>query len=189
MRKVFLVAVLAGGLAVFAAAAANSGSPGFKTAQGPMIDAVAPGASYEPIITVGDTISSGYMFESIPDGISLSKNGNGTVDLYVNHETSTVPFPYTPATGVGFNDFTNAMVSKLRLHQKSRGVLQGSYVIPSEANFQRFCSNFLATKEHGFGRPILLTTIRTSGNSSIALWVRFSISMDSGSETLGNRTI
>ena len=35
------------------------------------------------------------MFESIPDGISLAKNGKGTVDLYVNHETSTVPFPYT----------------------------------------------------------------------------------------------
>ena len=157
MRKVFLVAVLAGGLAVFAAAAANSGSPGFKTAQGPMIDAVAPGASYEPIITVGDTISSGYMFESIPDGISLSKNGNGTVDLYVNHETSTVPFPYTPATGVGFNDFTNAMMSKLRLSQKSGGVLQGWYAIPSDANFQRFCSNFLATEEHGFDRPMLFT--------------------------------
>ena len=37
------------------------------------------------------------MFESIPDGISFSKNGNGTVDLYVNHETSTVPFPFTGA--------------------------------------------------------------------------------------------
>jgi hypothetical protein len=156
MRKAFLVAVLAGGLAALAAAAANSGSPGFTTAQGPMIDAVAAGASYEPIISVGDTVGD-YMFESIPDGISLSRNGNGTVDLYVNHETSTVPFPFTPATGVGFNDFTNSLVSKLRLHQKSGGVLQGSYVIPSEANFQRFCSNFLATEEHGFDRDILFT--------------------------------
>ncbi len=151
MRKAFLIAVLAGGLAALAAAAANSGSPGFTTAQGAMIDAVAPGASYEPIITVGDTLDSGYMFESIPDGISISKNGNGTVDLYVNHETSTVPFP------AGFNDFTNAMVSKLRLSQKSGGVLQGRYVIPSDANFQRFCSNFLATEEQGFDRPILFT--------------------------------
>ena len=157
MRKVFLVAALASGLAALAAAAANSGSPGFKTAQGPMIDPVAAGTSYAPIITVGDTLSSGYMFESIPDGISLAKNGNGTVDLYVNHETSTVPFPFTPATGVGFNDFTNAMVSKLRLSQQSGGVLQGWYVIPSEANFQRFCSNFLATEEQGFDRPMLFT--------------------------------
>jgi hypothetical protein len=156
MRKAFLVALLAGGLAALAAAAAQSGSPGFTTAQGPMIDPVAPGASYEPIITVGDTVG-GYMFESIPDGISFSKNGNGTVDLYVNHETSTVPFPYVGATGVGFNDFTNSLLSKLRLHQRSGGVLHGSYVIQTHENWQRFCSNFLATEEHGFKRPMLFT--------------------------------
>ncbi|MCP9485973.1 MAG: PhoX family protein [Gaiellaceae bacterium MAG52_C11] len=158
MRKALCVAVLAAGLAtIVAATAATGASPGFKTTQGPMIDPVAAGASYEPIITVGDTLSHGYRFESIPDGISFVKNGKGTVDLYVNHETSTVPFPYNAATGVGFNDFTNAMVSKLRLSQRSGGVLQGSLVIPSEANFQRFCSNFIATKEHGFSRPILFT--------------------------------
>ena len=161
MRKALVAVVLAAGLATFAAAAAQSGSPGFKTAQGPMIDAVAPGASYEPIISVGDTLSSGYMFESIPDGISLATNGKGTVDLYVNHETSTVPFPYTfnaaTGTGSGFNDFTNSLVSKLRLHQKSGGVLSGSYAISSDQNFQRFCSNFLASEEHGFDRPLLLT--------------------------------
>jgi hypothetical protein len=158
MRKAFAGAVLAAGLATFVAAtAANSGSPGFKTAQGPMIDPVAAGASYEPIISVGDTLASGYMFESIPDGISISRNGNGTADLYVNHETSTVPFPFTPATGVGFNDFTNALVSKLRVSQKGGGVLQGWYAIPSEANFQRFCSNFLATEAQGFDRPLLFT--------------------------------
>jgi hypothetical protein len=161
MRKTFAIAVLAAAVATFVAATtATGGSPGFKTAQGPMIDAVAPGASYEPIISVGDTLSDGYMFESIPDGISLSENGQGTVDLYVNHETSTVPFPYTfnPAPGNdGFNDFTNSLVSKLRLHQKSGGVLSGSYAIQSSEGYHRFCSNFLATEEQGFDRPMLFT--------------------------------
>jgi hypothetical protein len=156
-----LLAAIAVGLAAVAVATASNGSPGFKTAQGPMIDPVAPGASYDPIISVGDTLSGGYMFESIPDGIALSTNGSGTVDLYVNHETSTVPFPYTfsaaTGTGTGFNDFTNALVSKLRLHQKSGGVLSGSYAITSDQNFQRFCSSFLATEEQGFDRPMLLT--------------------------------
>ena len=161
-RKI-LLAVVAIALAGFVAATtANSrGGPGFKTAQGPMIDPVAAGVSYEPIISVGDTLGGGYMFESIPDGISYSRNGNGTVDLYVNHETSTVPFPYTfnrtTGTGAGFNDFTNSLVSRLRVHQRSAGVLSGSYAITSDQNFQRFCSNFLATKEHGFDRPLLLT--------------------------------
>ena len=95
MRKTIAVAVLALGVATLAATAAYSGSPGFKTAQGPMIvpDPAAAGVEYEAIISVGDTLSDGYMFESIPDGISLSPNGKGTVDLFVNHETSTVPFP------------------------------------------------------------------------------------------------
>ena len=158
MRKAFAAAALAAGVATFVAAtAAGGGSPGFKTSHGPMITPVAPGATYEPIITVGDTLPGGYMFESIPDGISISANGKGTVDLYVNHETSTVPFPYNAATGVGFNDFTNSLVSKLRLHQRSGGVLQGWYAIQSSENWQRFCSNFLATEEQGFDRPMLLT--------------------------------
>ena len=38
--------------------------------------------------------ASGYRFEAIPDGISVRTRGQGRVDLYVNHETSKVPFPY-----------------------------------------------------------------------------------------------
>ncbi len=72
MRKALGVAVLAAGFAAFAAATtAHNGDSGFKTTQGPMIDPVAAGASYTPIISVGDRLRGGYMFESIPDGISI----------------------------------------------------------------------------------------------------------------------
>ncbi len=99
------------------------------------------------------------MLESIPDGISLQTRGQGRADVYLNHETSLVPFPFTPATGVGQSDYTNAMVSHLTLNQHSAGVLQGRYVIPSSANFQRFCSNFLAVggAGNGFERTLLFT--------------------------------
>jgi Bacterial protein of unknown function (DUF839) len=150
-----------------ASAAAHKKNPGFKTSQAAMLTPVAPGWTIEPLITVGETLpGTSYKFESIPDGIALRAphdhgwhNGHRSrsVDVFVNHETSTVPFPFTPATGVGFNDFTNAMVSKLTLNGKTGGILEGRYVIPSEANYQRFCSNFLATREHGFSRPILFT--------------------------------
>ncbi len=51
------------------------------------------GSTVKPIISVGDKLGSGYMFESIPDGISVGKvNGKGTFDIYVNHELSHVPF-------------------------------------------------------------------------------------------------
>jgi hypothetical protein len=115
------------------------------------------GTEVTPLLTVGDQIGD-YRFESIPDGISIGRiNGKGTVDLLVNHETSLVPFPLPSATVAGRSDFTNAMVSKLRLNQHSAGVLKGEFAIPSSANYQRFCSNFLASKEQGFERDLLFT--------------------------------
>jgi hypothetical protein len=144
-----------------AAAHKGKGKPhhaGFKTSQASMLDPVAPGATVTPLITVGETLpGSSYMFESIPDGIALRKGHGWQVEAYVNHETSTVPFPFTASTGVGFNDFTNALLSKLTLSRHGGGVLDGEYVIPSEANYQRFCSNFLVTRKHGFDRPIVFT--------------------------------
>ncbi|MEX1073062.1 MAG: hypothetical protein WED86_05120 [Chloroflexota bacterium] len=164
-----VLAALGLAIAVAAPAAAKPAKPGFLTSQSAMLTTPVAGGSVTPIITVGETLGS-YRFESIPDGISFVRNGNGTVDLYVNHETSTVPFPlaanaggtppaWIPTTNANGsqNDFDNSQVSWLRLHQKSMGVLEASYVIPSSAGFHRFCSNFLATDEHGFDRPLLLT--------------------------------
>ena len=98
MRKTFAVAVLAAGLAtVRRGHGRDRRQPWLQDGAGADDRRRSlAGASYEPIISVGDTVGD-YMFESIPDGISLATNGKGTVDLYVNHETSTVPFPYTPA--------------------------------------------------------------------------------------------
>jgi hypothetical protein len=156
-RLLAAVAVFVLAVAALAMPAAARHDRGFKTSQAAMLDPVVPGATVEPLITVGETLpGSTYRFESIPDGISLRKGRHGEVSAYVNHETSTVPFPFTPATGVGFNDFTNALLSKLTL-DRSGGVLAGSYVIPDEANYQRFCSNFLVSRKHGFERPLVFT--------------------------------
>lgn len=152
-RKTGAILALAAAFAstVGAGSASARTDPGFKTTQAPMIAPVAPGVTAEPIITVGETLPSGYMFESIPDGISIGRiNGRGSVDILVNHELSLVPF-------AGRSDFTNSIVSKLRLSQHGAGVLKGRYVIPSSANYQRFCSNFVVGPEHGFERSLLLT--------------------------------
>jgi hypothetical protein len=164
MRKSYRLATaaLATALAVVvltASASAGDNSSGFQTTQPAMLTTLAPGSSATPIMTVGETLGSGYKLESIPDGISLQTRGQGRVDVYLNHETSLVPFPFNPATGVGQSDYTNAMLSHLVLNQHSAGVLQGKYVIPSSANFQRFCSNFLAVggADNGFERSLLFT--------------------------------
>ena len=164
MRRhpVVACAALAVAMTCSAPAAAEPGAnrSGFRTAQPSMVTPVMPGVSATPLMTVGDTLSSGYRFESIPDGIAVRTRGRGRADLYVNHETGKVPFPYNsanPTAANGENDFENAQVSRLALNQHSAGVLHGELVIPSSEGYQRFCSNFLATAKEGFDREILFT--------------------------------
>ena len=82
------------------------------------------------------------------------------VDLYVNHETSLVPFPYTPSAPTeanSQNDFENAQLSHLELAPHTAGILSGELAITSHDNYQRFCSNFLADEENGFDKPLVFT--------------------------------
>jgi hypothetical protein len=143
-------------LLIATSAVLAAGAPGFFTAQPSMLTLRTPGSSALPIISVGDTLPDGYRFEAIPDGIGIALNGVGTVDVFVTHETSLVPFPYTVtgATATGQSDFDNAQVSHLLLHKKSAGVMRGWMDIDSSANYQRFCSAFMADRQHGFLTPI-----------------------------------
>jgi hypothetical protein len=152
MRRLrFALATAALALVAVFATTAGGANGGFTTSVDEMLDG-RNGWTTEAIISVGDTLGSGYTFEAIPDGISIERvNGQGTADILVNHELSLVPFPATR------QDHLNSTVSKLRLNQHSAGVLKGEYVIPQSAGYQRFCSNFLVGAEHGFERELLLT--------------------------------
>lgn len=145
-------------LVTTAAIPQGSNDSGFKTSQPAMLTAVMPGVQVTPILTVGDVLPSGFRYEAVPDGISLRTRGQGRVDLFINHETSKVPFPYNtaaPTAANGENDFDNSQVSQLILNQHSAGVLNGSFAISSSSGYQRFCSNYLATSKEGFDRDIL----------------------------------
>jgi hypothetical protein len=159
-RVLLLVAVVVTLAAVATSAATADNQSGFRTARPSMLEPVMSGVTATPLLTVGDVLPSGYRFEAIPDGISMQTRGQGRVDLFVNHETSKVPFPYNTATPTAVNgqsDFDNSQVSRLILNQHSAGVLNGSFVIPSSDGFQRFCSNYLATGREGFDRDVLFT--------------------------------
>jgi hypothetical protein len=138
------------------AAGAASDQSGFRTKAPSMITPLVSGVEVQPLLTVGETIGS-YRFESIPDGIAIRPGGTSTLDVYVNHETSKVPFPFNATTGVGLVDFDNAQLSHLVLKRGNGKVLSGEYAIPSSANYQRFCSNFLAGPAQGWSREILFT--------------------------------
>jgi hypothetical protein len=157
-RMAFACAALAMATAISGTTAMASNG-GFKTSRPSMLTAVKAGVSVTPLLTVGDELANGYRYEAIPDGISVSPRGARQVDLFVNHETSKVPFPYVtagPTAANSENDFDNSQVSQLTLNAAGR-VLDGSFAIPSSAGFQRFCSNYLATSREGFDRDIFFT--------------------------------
>jgi hypothetical protein len=160
-RRILVSTFLAVALTATATTSLAANNGGFKTGQPSMLTAVKNGVTVTPLLTVGDVFGdSGFRFEAIPDGISLRTRGMGRVDVYVNHETSKVPFPFnsaTPTAANGESDFDNSQVSALILNRNSAGALDGSFVIPSSGGFQRFCSNFLATSKEGFDREILFT--------------------------------
>lgn len=160
-RRLRVTATLAAGIvAVTGATVPASAAGGFDTSRGAMLDPILAGATVNPIISVGDVLTSGYRFESIPDGIALRAQSDGA-QVWVNHETSTVPFPY-PVDGTAHtegnsqNDFENSQVSQLVLDSAGH-VQSGQLAIASSANYQRFCSSYLATAAEGFERSLLFT--------------------------------
>lgn len=146
---------LAASLPIAAGAAPQSG---FKTIQPSMVvpGSGAPvGTEIKPLITVGDMIGD-YRFEAIPDGISVYKSGKNEGTVLVNHETSTVPFPYNlpPTTTNSINDFDNAQVSSLVI-RKGGGILSAEMVVSTGDGYHRFCSNTLATTDGFEDQPLL----------------------------------
>jgi len=102
MRKLGLT-LAAGGVvlatAFATAATAGDNDSGVTSSLPSMITVLDPAEPTEAIITTGETMPGGYRFEAIPDGIAVRARGQGRLDVYVNHETSTVPFPFSAPFG------------------------------------------------------------------------------------------
>ena len=170
MRSRTILACTALALAITVSATTTAfaaNKSGFKTSWPAMLKpGTIPGVEITPLLTVGDRVGS-FRFESIPDGISLRRKDHNRVEAFVNHETGKSPFPWSltggnndtdfPVPTGAENDFDNSQLSRLTLAQGSADVLNGSLAITSSLGFQRFCSNYLATKREGFTRDILFT--------------------------------
>ncbi len=147
-----LVALIAG-LVLSSLPATSSAVPRFLTGEAPYITLTGSG-DVLPILTVGETLD-GFVFEGLPDGIGLTKGPDPhTVDVYVAHEQSTVPFPpLSGALGPPLTDFEDASVSKLTLDTGTGDVLDADVALPPSAGFIRFCSAFMAGSADGFDHP------------------------------------
>ena len=168
--RIGLGAAALGTVVVFSGLAAAGTSGGFLTEKDPYVTldpALPSGASVEAIISVGEEVD-GFTFEGIPDGIGIRPgDAPHTVDVYVSHEQSTVPFDPDAGGPRGPEaDYQDSSVSKLTLNTKAgpgRGaVLDASVAIGPLEGFLRFCSAFMGGPAEGLSSYVFFTGEETN---------------------------
>ncbi len=154
-------AVIASASLVAVASSAAFGAPpdrdGFLTDQDPFLvlePGLPSGSALLPIMSSGETLGD-FTLRGLPDGIGLrSGDAAHTVDVYLAHEETTVPF-------FGTADFQDASVSKLTLSTVGgpgrAGVLDASVALGPEAGFLRFCSAAMLGPAEGFDTDVYVT--------------------------------
>jgi hypothetical protein len=97
-----------------------------------------------PLVNSGQSLN-GVTFEGLPDGLGVRPVGDGSqsIDIYVTHEQSHVPF-------MGFADFQDSSVTRVRVDVSAKQVTDMAVALPPRAGFIRFCSAFMAGPAQGF---------------------------------------
>jgi Bacterial protein of unknown function (DUF839) len=115
--------------------------------------------SLKSIVCSGQMV--GFEFPGIPDGIGVAPGPTpGTVDVYVNHEESEVPFPAPPASNAQ-GDFQDSSVSKLTLDRATGALAGASVALPETLGFMRLCSATMAGPAEGFDNWTFFTNEET----------------------------
>ncbi len=135
---------------------------GYLTDEGPYITldpGLPSGATVKGIINSGDVLGD-FTFEGIPDGIGIRPGStNNTVDVYVAHEQSTVPFRNA-------RDVQDSSISMLTLDTKAGSrqgsVLAASVALGPELGYLRFCSASMAGPAEGFSSYTFFTGEETN---------------------------
>lgn len=94
------------------------------------------------LITSGDTLPDGFTFGNIPDGIGAVTLRDGTVDVFVSHETNNGP-----------NHGGWAKVSRFLYREGTGTLLRAEMAIDGSQEYERFCSSS-AVQGYGFRNPI-----------------------------------
>lgn len=137
----------------------------FLTSDPPFITldpGVPAGSSVLAIISSGETIDE-FTFQGIPDGIGLApaNDGSSGVDVFVNHEETTVPF-------FGSADFQDASVSRVTLNLTTGAIMAASVALPASEGFLRFCSASMAGPAEGLDNYTFFTGEETNDIVDVA---------------------
>ena len=112
------------------------------------------------IICSGQLVGD-FEFQGIPDGIGITPGpAPGTVNVFVNHEESHVPFPAPPAANAAA-DFQDSSVSRLTIDTATGLIVDADVALSASAGFLRFCSAFMAGPDEGFSRYTFFTNEET----------------------------
>ena len=142
MHRTRLIRRLAFGLLVAAAVLAPSSSLAGHTTEPPYITMDVPGTA-TAIIESGDE-HDGITFEGIPDGIGLKPGAAaGTVDVFVTHEQSHVPFQ-------GTADIEDSSITRWTIDTSTLAIVDAAEPLGPAEGFIRFCSAFMAGPAEGF---------------------------------------
>jgi hypothetical protein len=164
MRSRLLGVVAAAALVVTASTGAAASSPyPYRSQAAPLLTFVNPGADWElvPIIDSGTELEDGFTFSGIPDGIGAMPGPEAdTVDVFVNHEESHVPF-------LNLADLQDASVSRLTLDTDTGEVLAAEVALDPSLGFLRFCSATMAGPNEGLDRYVFLTNEETNDVVSV----------------------
>lgn len=153
-----ILSVVALAMALLPARASAKKSEGFLTGDDAFITLAVPG-KVKAIVSSGEEVG-GFLFEGLPDGIGIRPGAaEHTIDVYVVHEQTTVPF-------FGTRDFQDASVSRLTLSTeggKSQGsVLSADVALGPEEGFLRFCSASMAGPAEGLDDYVFFTGEETN---------------------------
>lgn len=139
----------AASVTALAAGPKHAAQTSFITSGAPELTTLAPGVTYAPLITTGDTLPNGHQFAGVPDGIGVYRR-KGETRVIINHELQ----DKAPL---------NAMVSEIAVVPKSTGLLRGRFMVGSSNSFRRFCASSLTvaaegrTNDQGFSRTTYFT--------------------------------
>jgi hypothetical protein len=130
-RSIVFAAVALTVVAMFATGGGGvaGAAAGFETQARPFLVPLADGVTVQPIFTTGDIVGD-YQMSGVPDGIGWIDNGDGTIEVYFNHELHPA---YDPS---------GARVSHLTISTDG-SVLSGEYLVDGTEGYEWFCSSTL----------------------------------------------
>jgi hypothetical protein len=135
-RRLFFIALLTSLVAAMVAPPSTATPAGFKTSQPPVVVALAPNVTLDPLLTADDVIGS-FQATGVMDGLGFYRSSNSSIELLMNHELAD-----SDRDPINATDNFDARVTHLTLSNPGR-ITAAEYALDGSEGFIWFCSGNL----------------------------------------------